>query len=294
MCMKPLTGWRSRSRGKNGKLGITFKLSEGFADLPVELPCGQCIPCRISKAADLAARIDCEGKMHGDKLFLTLTYRDEALTLGADAPTLVRRDVQSFKKRLRKALWGKFRVKVRTCECGEYGDKTLRPHYHMIVFGWWPLDAKALKKSRSGLQMYTSKVLEEAWGLGHAPFQAYDAKAGRYVGQYVVKKLNGPAGAKAYAGRVAPFIGGSVKLGREYYEANRAELYGRGGEVRLSDGTITRTPRAFDKLEEARRPEVVAQIRAARRAGAKERQRHESVNAEEARVLRARAMVRDF
>lgn len=46
--------------------------------------------------------------------------------------TLKKKDVQDFIKRLRARLDP---LKVRYYAVGEYGSETLRPHYHMILFG---------------------------------------------------------------------------------------------------------------------------------------------------------------
>lgn len=76
-----------------------------------------------------ANRIELESYMHAESMFCTLTYSDEHLPPGAN---LSPRDIGLFLKRLRKSLPG---IEVRYFIAGEYGDQTLRPHYHAILFG---------------------------------------------------------------------------------------------------------------------------------------------------------------
>ena len=57
-------------------------------------------------------------------------------------------------KRLRKKLHP---LKIRFFHCGEYGDKTRRPHYHALIFGYSFPDRKLFKKSKSG-DLYTSDL----------------------------------------------------------------------------------------------------------------------------------------
>ncbi len=74
---------------------------------------------------------------------MTLTYDDEHLPINdyvdSDGvihgkPTLRKRDVQLFLKRLRKNY--KYDNHIKYFCCGEYGGKTFRPHYHLIIFGF--------------------------------------------------------------------------------------------------------------------------------------------------------------
>ena len=82
-----------------------------------------------------------EASLHERNCFLTLTFDD--LHLPASGSVNVR-DVQLFLKRFRKALTYR-NMKIRFFACGEYGDKNLRPHYHLIIFGYDFADDRCLR-----------------------------------------------------------------------------------------------------------------------------------------------------
>ena len=128
-CFHPLKAWRSHYvNPANGKRGITFSISKAYTDLPISIPCGQCIGCRLHKSRMWAVRCAHEMQMHEDNCFITLTYNAEHLP----APeTLLLRDFQLFMKTLRN----KNGAGIRFFHCGEYGDKLARPHYHALLFG---------------------------------------------------------------------------------------------------------------------------------------------------------------
>lgn len=135
-----------------------------------EIPCGQCYDCRLDYSRMWADRCLLEMKNHEQSWFVTLTYNDEHLRymvdddgVISDFPTLVKRDFQLFMKRLRKNY--KYNNKIRYFAAGEYGDKSLRPHYHAIIFGL-KLDKEDLilyKKSPIGFDYYISNFLNEIW-----------------------------------------------------------------------------------------------------------------------------------
>ena len=105
------------------------------------VPCGKCLCCRAAKAKEWVQRLKNEQAYWDREGFLTLTYDDDNIPEGGklDKPELIR-----FFKRLRKNLKGK---KIKYFACGEYGEKTMRPHYHAIIFGLDSRDEDVIKKS---------------------------------------------------------------------------------------------------------------------------------------------------
>jgi len=96
----------------------------------IVVSCGQCAFCCATKRSDWATRLHYEAKLHLESRFVTLTYADAHLRWKNGVSQLDRRDVQLFLKRLRKAGY-----RIRYYAVGEYGSKTFRPHYHIILFG---------------------------------------------------------------------------------------------------------------------------------------------------------------
>jgi len=115
------------------------------------VPCGACAFCAATKRSDWALRLHYEQKMHVGSKFVTLTYADNELIWKDGQAQLSKPNVegnshlQLFFKKVRKAGH-----KLRYFAVGEYGAKTFRPHYHIILFGDVP-DAAIRKAWSKGL-----------------------------------------------------------------------------------------------------------------------------------------------
>lgn len=100
----------------------------------LEVPCGKCLACLSGRRSDWAFRLEQEYKHSQGAVFVTLTYHpkfcpDFGLSKG---------HVQDYLKRLRKA----YGDKLRYFAVGEYGTKTGRPHYHLIIFNYGEKDGR--------------------------------------------------------------------------------------------------------------------------------------------------------
>lgn len=93
-----------------------------------EVPCGKCIPCLGNKRSDWSFRLEQEFKYSKGALFVTLTYDEKHRPSNG---SLCKRHLQLFMKRLRKADGTN---KIRYYAVGEYGGKSGRPHYHILLF----------------------------------------------------------------------------------------------------------------------------------------------------------------
>lgn len=122
------------------------------------VPCRKCSQCRMSRAREWAVRCHCERQNHLLSCFITLTYAPEFNPIH-----LVKKDVQDFIKRLRKFVSP---VKIKYFLCGEYGDRQLRPHYHIIIFGYDFPDKMKLGTSKRGYPYYRSEILANLWKFG--------------------------------------------------------------------------------------------------------------------------------
>ncbi len=90
--------------------------------------------CRINQKRKWTCRILLESMFHRESVFVTLTYNDDTVPLDEDGrPTLIPEHFRLWIRRFRKS-YRHINI-VRFFGCGEYGDKTERPHYHAILFG---------------------------------------------------------------------------------------------------------------------------------------------------------------
>lgn len=269
-CYHPLTGFYSREVGKSGKRGITFDRGSSFSGVPIKLPCGQCVGCRLERSRQWAMRCLHEKRLHRDNCFVTLTYDEEHLPVGG---TLVKRDLQLFMKRLRNER-GKG---VRFYACGEYGDINRRPHYHAILFNVAFPDRRHFQTSKAGHRLDVSKELAAIWGNGHCLIGDVTFDSAAYVARYVMKKVTGDRAASHYDvvdgdgvvhARLPEFtlmsrrpgigMGWYVKYGDETYRHDSVIV--RGREVR--------PPRYYDGKLELTNPELLLLIKKRRKARA--------------------------
>lgn len=112
-----------------------------------------------------------ESFVHEDNSFVTLTYDNEHLPMDG---TLVPRHTQLWIKRFRKELDRIEGRKMRFFLCGEYGDETFRPHYHLSMFGVGPEFAE---------------LVQDTWRLGFTHTAEFNEKTAQYVCGYVLKKM---------------------------------------------------------------------------------------------------------
>jgi hypothetical protein len=115
----------------------------------IPVPCGKCPSCLKRKTSGWSFRLIKEGDISKSALFVTLTYENENLHYTEKGfKNLSKTDVQKFFKRLRKLSSNKLKYYA----VGEYGSKTWRPHYHIILFNAnreivhkaWMLDNKPI------------------------------------------------------------------------------------------------------------------------------------------------------
>jgi len=212
--------------------------------IAITVPCGKCIGCRLERSRQWAVRIVHETKMHEQNCFITLTYEDKKLPPHLN---LVKSDVQKFIKRLRKSIEPK---KISYFAVGEYGSKTERPHYHIIIFGHDFDDKKFYKNNEQGDSLFVSKTLEKLWGCGFSPIGSVTFESAAYCARYCVEKLDGELGAQAYEkrGRIAPFMHCSTKpaIGKRWLEKYFSDVYPHD-EV-ISNKRPAKPPRYYDKI----------------------------------------------
>lgn len=174
------------------------------------VPCGKCEACKRRRQASWSFRLLNETRHSFSAAFLTLTYRDEELTHGELFPTLVKRDLQLFLKRLRKAQAKESDLKLKYYACGEYGERTFRPHYHMILFNLVP-------------HMLFDGILSDIWKLGHVQVDPCNIKTIQYTSKYVMKSNKKPTGVEPEFSLMSKGLGKNFLTDavQKYYKENQ-------------------------------------------------------------------------
>lgn len=166
---RPIFGWEGEKQG-----------------LPeMEVPCGKCPECCKDYYTSWASRGSRELLQWDSSVFITLTYSEEHLPRDR---SLNKKHVQDFIKRVKFHFGSSKEDPIRQTYCGEYGTKTLRPHYHVILFNCDFADKKQHYISDGGHQVYTSRILDSLWGLGHAEFGYATPGSIAYLYKYILKK----------------------------------------------------------------------------------------------------------
>ena len=222
-CYSPLTGYVSREPSKKGKYPIVFDVRKGWIDRRVDVPCGQCIGCRLEHSRQWAVRCVHEASLYDDNCFITLTYDDDHLP---ENGSLVKADYQKFMKRLRK----RFGSGVRYFHCGEYGEKNGRPHHHACLFNFRFPDCERLDLAGRLADLpplYISQSLSELWPFGLHTIGDVTFDSAAYVARYVTKKITGDRAASHYGDRVPEYTTMSRRpgIGRQWYEKFKSDCY---------------------------------------------------------------------
>lgn len=255
-CYSPLQGFFDSS----GR--VVFSRRKG-TDVEVTVPCGTCVGCRIARSRMWALRIVHESKLWDRNCFVTLTYDPEHLPPHG---SLRYSDVQAFHKRLRWSA-GPFRFFA----VGEYGEALSRPHYHVCYFNYFPSDARRLRSlSEERFASYSSKSLEETWGLGQVHIGELTYASAKYASGYIFKKQHGDRGEAHYKSidadgvwhRLEPeFCRMSLRpgIGRGWYERFPEDFHGR--DYVVLDGKKFAVPKYYDKLLERSDPMRMSGVR---------------------------------
>lgn len=263
-CFHPISGYRSRTVNANGKRPIVFNRRSGYVDLPVDLPCGQCIGCRLEKSRQWATRCMHEAQMFSENCFITLTYDPKFIPAGN---TLVKKDFQTFMKRLRKKFIG---TPIRYFHCGEYGDLNRRPHYHAIIFNL-DFSDKILYSEKNSVLLYTSATLQKLWQLGFSTIGEVTFESAAYVARYAMKKITGHTAKSHYenidleTGEItdmqAEYITMSLKpgIGSKWFEKFASDVY-PSDEV-IMRGHRVKPPRYYDTIYEKVHPKKMEKIK---------------------------------
>lgn len=231
----------------------------GVKDLQI-VPCGNCIGCRAEQSRQWAVRMMHESRMHESNLFLTLTYDEENIGDGSLRP----QDLSGFIRNLRKRHPER---KFSFFGCGEYGERTQRPHYHALLFGFDFLDRHSSVDVGRG-DVWGSETLGILWGNGRTEIGSVTMASASYVAGYITKKIK----PRDY-NRANPITGELLcpefarmslrpAIGRRWIEKYWSDVYPR--DFVVVDGRQCKPPRYYDKFMDQQHPHIMEEVRQTR------------------------------
>lgn len=255
-CYHPLSAWQRHDGGAlifaPPEWGAT---NRGGAYNWRQIPCRQCIGCKLTYSRHWAIRCMHEKQMHRFNSYITLTYNDK------HAPkdfSLQHHDFQRFMRKVRKKIMNPpaksackagadsylknlaLLYEYEDCKgapdapekalarpapikfymCGEYGPEQGRPHYHALLFGLDFNDRLYWKTTKAGSKIYRSPTLENLWQKGFSSVGDLTFESAAYIARYVMKKRTGD-GEKQHYQVLDLETGEIVKRKKEYNQMSR-------------------------------------------------------------------------
>lgn len=230
-------------------------LKGGKCDEWMIVPCGKCPGCLIDKRNEWTSRIECEVHSNLFTYFFTLTYDeihepwvfDE--TSGCSFPSVSKRDVQLFLKRLRKRFDSVFGYRFRYVLVSEYGPKSYRPHYHGLLF------------TDFGDCRRVEDAIARCWRKGRIDASLYTGGASAYCSKYLFKRQ--PDGISAFT---PSFLLSSRRppIGLSYFTPRMVEYFRKQLTTKYRDinGVERSLPRIFrDKFFSEEEKELMREKR---------------------------------
>lgn len=229
----------------------------------MEIPCGQCIGCRLDRSRAWAVRCVHESSLYENNCFVTLTYSDQHLP---ENNSLDKTHMVKFMKRLRKKYPDQ---KIRFFQCGEYGEELQRPHHHLLLFNF-DFPDKAHFTSRNGTALFLSKDLSELWPFGMHTIGDITFDSACYTARYILKKITGDKAEDHYHGRTPEYITMSRNpgIGKTWYDAFNQDIYSHDHCV-VHDNFICRPPKYYDRMYDQQQPQLFKSLKTARKSRAK-------------------------
>lgn len=280
-CTRPKWGWTTPE-------GWTANPNKGARYPTQPIACGKCLGCRQDRAREWAIRIVHEAQMHECAWFVTLTYDNEHLppfaSLRLDDVT------KDFVKKLRNDNRGR---EISYFVHGEYGPETMRPHYHMIIFGLPIDDLKRTQSASKGAQ-YQSAKITETWGRGFVTISEVTPANAAYACGYVVEKqtraeekellrrCDSTTGEERYVAPERLRVSTRPGVGKRWIAKYWRDVYPWDNVI--VNGKPCKPPRYYDRWLEKNHPQMWAQVQDQRMENFKpENVRPERLEAKEAK-----------
>lgn len=271
-----------------------------------QIPCKKCWACQLNYSAEWATRIMLEAKeTPGENWFITLTYDDDHLPIAGEIETeegtyendgtwngtLYEHDMVKFINSLRKYYENKGIKGIKYFYCGEYGETTGRPHFHLILLHC-PLEIEKFHDVHVDTNFkahWKSKQIENLWAEETTDLETNKVKrtpkglvdiaelewsCAAYVARYCTKKISFDRDRRVYyeQGKMPEFIRMSNGIGMEWYKKHKNEIYKNDELImRTIKGNVgsMKPPKAFDRKFKEQFPEKFEIIKKSRETAAK-------------------------
>ena len=244
-----------------------YDLQRKYGDSLVMIPCGECTACIEQRTRSWAVRCCLEAAQYENNCFITLTYNPANLPKqGVNI-----KDVQRFIKNLRN----EFGAGIRYFGAAEYGSLG-RAHYHIILFNFFPPDARAIKQCEFGGMYYESKKLLSLWrtakklkdghyhSLGFVSVGELSFNSCAYVARYCQKKIGKELGVVG-VNKEFSFMSRRPGIGEQYFKDHFDSLIATDTIYGQFGGRFTASSfRYFDKLIDRVNPDLLLDLKAKR------------------------------
>ena len=184
------------------------------------LPCNRCATCRAKKRFEWVVRMELEDRTALTTWFITLTYDEKHVPRTKGFTHLQKNDALNFIRRVKdfeernvpehhvipNQYHGDPSRKIRYFLVGEYGSKTYRPHYHLILWN---------------ISKYTAQRVSQIWGKG-IQSRAEKPRGQSAVATYCAKYIMKEHGDIQFV--VPQFKTGSNSIGLEHVLKNRSNV----------------------------------------------------------------------
>lgn len=165
-----------------------YNVKHKMTNTTIPVPCGRCPKCVARRTSGWSFRLMQEDRVSDSSLFITLTYDTDSVPFTKNGfMDLRKRDLQLFFKRLRKLTADQSRKinhqrlanrkngllydkPIKYYAVGEYGGKTKRPHYHIILFN------------------ANVELIQKAWPQGQIHYGNVTGASVGYTMKYISKK----------------------------------------------------------------------------------------------------------
>lgn len=230
-------------------IGTSCANSIKLKDLEFRVPCGKCLPCQKKRRSEWSLRLEHEYMFSDSAFFITLTYDEYNVPRTKEGYlTLHKKHLQNYIKRLRndhvkyvakEMKVPKSHVKniskpIRYYAVGEYGSKTRRPHYHVLLFNYDIANLAPLTNQW--------KNTDTGYRHGHVDVGTVTSASINYVTKYMFK----PFGKKDKRTRPFSLMSKKPIIGHAYLENyGTHHIQNEDLEVRDKNGHVRRLPKAY-------------------------------------------------